>query len=145
MREETRYATRSVVVVVVLAARPEQLSWRSLSKGPPDSYRGGETEPRAPETIGHSASLPRYATTVAAMTIGFRIGAASMNVTAADGDNPLDASRRATGTEPHSHTGNAIPAIPAVGSCKGTGEPRDLVERSLRNEDLDRCRHDRTE
>src|SRR5205085_1524753 len=44
-----------------------------------------------------------------------------MNVTAADGIRPFAASRRATGTEPHSHTGNAMPATPAAGSCKGFG------------------------
>ena len=69
-----------------------------------------------------SESRPRYATNVDATTTGLRMGAASMNVIAADGARPLLASRRATGTEPHSHTGNAIPASAAAGSCSGRGK-----------------------
>src|SRR6476659_2366748 len=74
-----------------------------------------------PMTITHSESRPRYATNVDAITTGFTIGAASMNVTAAAGARPLRASRRATGTDPHSHTGNAIPAIAAAGSWTARG------------------------
>ena len=55
------------------------------------------------------------------MTTGFTIGAASMNVTAAAGDRPFRASLRATGTEPHSQTGKAIPANAAAGSCTARG------------------------
>src|SRR5215208_6385778 len=55
------------------------------------------------------------------MTTGFTIGAASMNVTAAAGDSPFRASLRATGTEPHSHTGNATPASAAAGICAALG------------------------
>ena len=55
------------------------------------------------------------------MTTGFTIGAASMNVTAAAGETPLRASRRATGTDPHSQTGKAMPASAAAGSCAARG------------------------
>src|SRR5512145_3414030 len=44
-----------------------------------------------------------------------------MNVIAALGASPFAASRRATGTEPHSQTGNATPAAAAAGSCRLRG------------------------
>ena len=64
---------------------------------------------------------PRNATNVEAITTGFSTGAASMNVTAAEGIRPRCISRRATGTEPHSQIGNASPASAAAGSCSGRG------------------------
>ena len=49
------------------------------------------------------------------------MGAASMNVIAAPGARPFEARRRATGTDPHSQTGNAMPAAAAAGSCIARG------------------------
>jgi len=46
-----------------------------------------------------------------------------MNVIAADGVSPRAASRRATGTEPHSQMGKATPAMAAAGSWSALGSP----------------------
>ena len=56
-----------------------------------------------------------------AITTGFTTGAASMKVTAAEGSRPFVASRRATGTDPHSQIGIATPASAAAGSWRGLG------------------------
>ena len=71
--------------------------------------------------MGQKLSRPQYAIDVEAMTMGLRIGAASMNVTEAEGIRPLAISLRATGTEPHSHTGKANPATAAAGICSASG------------------------
>ena len=65
------------------------------------------------------------------MTTGLKIGAASMKVTAAAGCSPRSSSRRATGTDPHSHTGNARPAAAAPGTWSAAGRrPRRANARS---------------
>ena len=57
---------------------------------------------------------PGNATAVATSTTGLIAGADSMNVNAAAPTTPSLNSRRATGTEPHSHPGSAAPPTPAT-------------------------------
>jgi hypothetical protein len=64
---------------------------------------------------------PEYATHVEASTTGLITGEASMNAMPAAGCTPRRISRRATGTEPHSHTGNARPPSAAHGTWTPTG------------------------
>ena len=54
---------------------------------------------------------------MATNTTGLIAGALSMNVSAAAPTAPSPKSRRATGTDPHSHPGNAAPATPAVSTA----------------------------
>lgn len=53
-----------------------------------------------------------------------------MKASPAAGCMPLAISLRATGTEPHSHTGKAKPPIAAVGSCKPIGK-RPIAAKAL--------------
>ena len=111
-------------------------SWSSIVVGRRSRSLGGlapitqpttiaTTKPSAslPSTMTARVSRPRYAMKVDATTTGFTIGAASMNVTAAEGASPFAMSRRATGTDPHSHTGKVTPASAAAGTCSERGSP----------------------
>ena len=60
---------------------------------------------------------PGNATAVATRTTGFTAGAASRNASAAASGTPWPISLRATGTDAHSHPGNASPARPATGTA----------------------------
>ena len=55
---------------------------------------------------------------MATSTIGLMAGADSRNATAAPGETPRRIRVAATGTDPHSHPGNATPASPATGTAK---------------------------
>ena len=60
---------------------------------------------------------PGNATAVDTSTTGLIAGAASRNASAAAGGTPWPMSRRATGTEAHSHPGSTTPAAPATGTA----------------------------
>jgi hypothetical protein len=72
------------------------------------------------------SGCPGKATAVATMTMGLTAGAASMNATAAAGCTPRAVRRPATGTEAHSHPGNAVPgnAAPGTASSADRGSSR---------------------
>ena len=68
----------------------------------------------APTLAPTICGCPGKATTVDTTTIGLIAGAASMNVRAAAPSAPSPNSRRASGTDPHSHPGRAAPLAAAA-------------------------------
>ena len=82
----------------------------------------------APTRANTICGWPGNATTVETTTTGLIAGAASMKVRAAAPSAPSPNSRRATGTDPHSHPGRAAP-LAAATSTAAAGRRGSLLGR----------------
>ena len=91
--------------LVIHSVRPQR-----AHRAPITTAVANDPTARAPTICG----WPGNATAVATSTTGLIAGADSMNVNAAAPTTPSLNSRRATGTEPHSHPGSAAPPTPAT-------------------------------
>ena len=98
-----------------------------------------------PSTITQSVSRPRYATNVDAMTTGLRIGAASMNVTAADGIRPFACEPPGDGHRPALADRERDPGERGGRQLQRARQPTEMRERRRRHEHLDRGRDERAE